>query len=136
MKNLHEINLDFSERLQVAMTDKAIRVSPTLLTNLFNANFSGRKITPHTARNWILGKSFPTQEKLVHLALLLDTSAEQLRYGRHSEKTFVINDADGSEKELTSSQQQFVRRYLLLPEVQQQLLSKIAEEFNGLSKSH
>jgi hypothetical protein len=67
--------------------------------------------------------------------LLLDTSAEQLRYGRHSEKTFVINDADGSEKELTSSQQQFVRRYLLLSEVQQQLLRKIAEEFNGLSKS-
>jgi hypothetical protein len=136
LKIQNTVNSEFAHRLQVAMTDKAIKVSPTLLTNLFNANFSGRKITPHTARNWILGKSFPTQEKLVHLALLLDTSAEQLRYGRHSEKTFVINAADGTEKELTSSQQQFVRRYLLLSEVQQQLLSKIAEEFNGLSKSH
>lgn len=135
MKNLHEINLDFSERLSIAMSDKAIKVSPTLLANLFNNDFSGRKITPHTARNWILGKSFPTQEKLVHLAKLLDTSAEQLRYGRHSEKTFVINQADGTEKELTSNQQQFVRRYMLLSEVQQRLLNEIVTEF-GQDKSH
>ena len=131
MKNLHEINLDFSERLQVAMTDKAIRVSPTLLTNLFNANFSGRKITPHTARNWILGKSFPTQEKLVHLAMLLDTSAEQLRYGRHSEKTLMISNQDGSETELTASQQRIVRKYITLSANQQKLVGDLVDEISS-----
>jgi hypothetical protein len=131
LKNLHEINLDFSERLQVAMTDKAIRVSPTLLTNLFNANFSGRKITPHTARNWILGKSFPTQEKLVHLAMLLDTSAEQLRYGRHSEKTLMISNQDGSETELTASQQRIVRKYITLSANQQKLVGDLVDEISS-----
>jgi hypothetical protein len=118
------------------MTDKSIKVSPTLLANLFNLTFSGRGITPHSARNWILGKSFPTQDKLVHLSKLLDTSAEFLRYGRHIEKTFVISQADGSEKELTSNQQQFVRRYLLLSEVQQRLLNEIVTEFGQDHKSH
>lgn len=129
MKIQNTVNSEFAQRLEVAMTEKSIRVSPTLLANLFNLTFTGRRITPHTARNWILGKSFPTQDKLVHLSKLLDTSAEFLRYGRHSEKTFVINNEDGSEKELTSAQQQFVRRYLLLKDEHQQLLNKIAFEF-------
>lgn len=136
MKIQNTVNSEFAQRLQVAMTDKSIKVSPTLLANLFNLTFSGRGITPHSARNWILGKSFPTQDKLVHLSKLLDTSAEFLRYGRHIEKTFVISQADGSEKELTSNQQQFVRRYLLLSEVQQRLLNEIVTEFGQDHRSH
>jgi hypothetical protein len=113
------------------MSAKSIKHSPTVLATIFNAEFDGRAVTPHTARNWILGKSLPTQDKLVVLAKLLDTSAEQLRYGRHSEKTLTLLNADGSETELTASQQQLVRKYITLNKVQQRLVSDLVGELAG-----
>ena len=123
--------VEFAARLQRAMAAKSIKLSPTVLGNLFNSVFDGRAVTPHTARNWMLGKSMPTQEKLVVLAELLDTSAEQLRYGRYSEKTLMISNADGSETELTGSQQQLVRKYIMLSASQQRLVSDLVDEISG-----
>ena len=123
--------MEFAARLEGAMAAKSIKHSPTVLANLFNSVFDGRAVTVHTARNWILGKSLPTQDKLVVLAKLLDTSAEQLRYGRHSEKTLTLMNADGSESELSASQQQLVRYYISLNEVQQRLVSDLVGELAG-----
>jgi hypothetical protein len=111
------------------MNDKAIQHSPTVLARLFSDKFDGGSITPHTARNWMLGKCLPTQKKLIHLAKLLDSTAEFLRYGRHAEKTFAINESDGSETELTSTQQQFLKRYLKLTQVQQGIVNSTVAEF-------
>ena len=68
---------------------------------------------------------------MVVLAELLDTSAEQLRYGRYSEKTLMISNADGSETELTGSQQQLVRKYIMLSASQQRLVSDLVGELAG-----
>ena len=126
-----DMYVEFAARLEQAMTAKSIKLSPTVLGNLFNTVFDGRAVTPHTARNWMLGKSMPTQEKMVVLAELLDTSAEQLRYGRYSEKTLMISNADGSETELTGSQQQLVRKYIMLSASQQRLVSDLVDEISG-----
>ena len=115
------------------MQAKAIKESPTVLANLFNDEFYGRSITPHSARNWLLGNVFPTQDKLEHLAKILDSSAEYLRFGRKSEKTFVISNDDGSETELTSAQQQFVKRYLSLSKIQQRIVNSTVSEFTSLN---
>ena len=123
-----EIYVEFAERLQIAMSAKAIKHSPTVLANQFNAGFDGKAVTPHTARNWMLGKSMPTQDKLMCLAKLLGTSSEQLRYGRYSEKTLMISNQDGSETVLTESQQQLVRKYILLSTSQQKLISDLVDE--------
>ncbi len=128
MKRRKEVNSDFADRLELVMDEKFIKHSPTVLANLFNPKFVGGSITPHTARNWLLGNSLPTHDKLIHLAKLLDTSAEYLRYGRHTEKTFVISESDGSETELTSTQQQFLRRYLKLTQVQQRIMNEMVGE--------
>ena len=125
-----DIYMEFAARLEQAMAAKSIRHSPTVLGNLFNSVFDGRAVTPHTARNWMLGKSMPTQEKLMVLAELLDTSAEQLRYGRHSEKTLMISNADGSETELTGIQQQLVRKYIKLSASQQRLVNDLVDEMS------
>jgi hypothetical protein len=119
---------EFATRLEQALHAKAIRNSPTVLANLFNSEFDGRSVTPHTARNWLLGKSLPTQDKLVLLARMLGTSSEHLRYGRHSEKTLMISNQDGTETELTISQQQFVKDYLQLSISKQKLLSDLVIE--------
>jgi hypothetical protein len=102
-----------------------------VLANQFNSKFDGRAVTPHTARNWMLGKSMPTQDKMICLAQLLDTSAELLRYGRHSEKTLTLINADGTETELSSKQQQLVRKYISLNKVQQRLVSDLVDEISG-----
>ena len=125
-----EIYVDFAERLQIAMSVKSIKLSPTVLANQFNAGFDGKSVTPHTARNWMLGKAMPTQDKLMCLAKLLGTSGEQLRYGRNSEKTLMISNADGSETELTASQQQLVRKYIMLSASQQKLVSDLVDEMS------
>ena len=119
---------EFATRLQEALRAKAVKNSPTVLANFFNSKFDGRSITPHTARNWLLGKSLPTQEKLVLLAKLLGTSSEHLRYGRHSEKTLMISNQDGTETELTISQQQFVTHYLKLSISKQKIVSDLVNE--------
>ncbi len=126
-----DMYVEFAARLEGAMAAKSIKHSPTVLGNLFNSVFDGRAVTPHTARNWILGKSLPTQDKLVVLAKMLDTSAEQLRYGRHSEKTLALMNADGIETELTASQQQLVRKYISLNKVQQRLVSDLIDAISA-----
>ena len=126
-----DMYVEFAARLEGAMAAKSIKHSPTVLAKLFNSEFDGRAVTIITARNWILGKSLPTQDKLVVLAKLLDTSAEQLRYGRHSEKTLTLMNADGIETELTASQQQLVRKYIMLSSSQQRLVSDLVDELVG-----
>ena len=120
--------MEFAARLEGAMAEKSIKHSPTVLANLFNLRFDGKAVAIITVRNWILGKSLPTQDKLVVLAELLDTSAVQLRYGRHSEKTLTLMNADGSESELSVSQKQLVRKYISLSKAQQRLVSDLVDE--------
>ena len=110
------------------MSAKSIRHSSTVLAKLFNAEFDGKAVTIATVSNWMHGLSMPTQDKLLVLAKLLDTSAEHLRYGRNSEKTLTLQNSDGSETELTSSQQQLVRKYIMLSECQQRLVSDLVDE--------
>ena len=126
-----DMYMEFAARLEGAMAAKSIKHSPTVLANKFNTRFDGRAVTPHTARNWMLGKAMPTQDKMICLAKLLNTSAEHLRYGRRSEKTLMITNVDGSETELTASQQQLVRKYISLNEVQQRLVSDLVGELAG-----
>ena len=120
----------FSERLAIAIAAKDIKQSPTVIQNLFNKLYSGRLITAHTARNWLLGKALPTQEKLVCLAELLDTSPEQLRFGRSSEKTLIAKFGNGL-SEVANVDQQFFRRYLALTESQRRMVRDVVGEFKS-----
>lgn len=121
-------NSQFAERLAVAISAKGIKPSPTVIGKLFNQEFQGRPVTPHTARNWLLGKAMPTQDKMVCLAKLLDTSPEQLRFGRSSEKT-LIADFDGLQTEIANVDQQFFRRYLALTDAQRRIVRDVVGEF-------
>ena len=120
----------FAERLAIAISDKGYKHSPTIIQNLFNKEYSGRLITAHTARNWLLGKAMPTQDKMVCLANLLDTSPEQLRFGRSSEKT-LIAEFHGVQTEVANVDQQFFKRYLALTESQRRVVRDVVSEFKS-----
>ena len=125
-----DIYKEFAARLEKAMSAKLISRSSTVLANLFNAEFDGKAVTIPTVSNWMHGWTMPTQDKLLVMAQLLDTSAEHLRYGRNWEKTLTLQNADGSETELTSSQQQIVRKYISLNKAQQRLVSDLVNEIS------
>jgi transcriptional regulator with XRE-family HTH domain len=73
---------DFSGRLQQSLRNASYSPeSPTQLAREFNVRFSGRPITVHAARKWLVGEAIPTQDKLRTLALWLGVTAEWLRFG-------------------------------------------------------
>ncbi len=72
----------------------------------------------------------PTQDKMVCLAKLLDTSPEQLRFGRSSEKT-LMSDFDGVQTEVANVDQQFFRRYLALTDAQRRIVRDVVGEFKS-----
>jgi transcriptional regulator with XRE-family HTH domain len=101
----------FAERLRRALDGCGVRQSPTLVANEFNLRYWGRSITPHTARNWLLGKSIPTQDKLRVLADWLQVSPDELRFGRlgGSVKTSA---ATADQASLSMADREMVSRYL------------------------
>ena len=73
---------NFSSRLRQALRNAAYSPdSPTQLAREFNVRFTGRPITVHAARKWLIGEAIPTQEKLRALAQFLGVAAEWLRFG-------------------------------------------------------
>lgn len=105
--------LAFSERLKSALEASGVRASPTVIAHEFNLRFWGRSITPHTARNWLMGNSLPTQDKLRVLAEWLQVAPEELRFGRGPGK-LRIHDEDAQIEALNLADREMVTRYLTL----------------------
>ena len=101
----------FAERLRRALDAAGVRPSPTAVANAFNQRYWGRSITPHTARNWLLGQSIPTQGKLVVLAEWLQVSPEELRFGKSASST-RLSDADAQFEKLDMADREMIARYL------------------------
>jgi transcriptional regulator with XRE-family HTH domain len=104
----------FAERLRRALDAVNVRPSPTVVANEFNLRYWGRSITPHTARNWLLGQSMPTQDKLVVLAEWLQVSPDELRFGKALSGQ-RLTDADAQFEQLDMADREMINRYLGLP---------------------
>lgn len=101
----------FAQRLKQALEGSGVRASPTIVANEFNLRYWGRSITPHTARNWLLGKSIPTQDKLRVLADWLQVSPDELRFGR-SGGAVKAAEATADPASLSMADREMVSRYL------------------------
>jgi transcriptional regulator with XRE-family HTH domain len=72
----------FSRRLAKALTEAKIDLaSPTVFAREFNRRYTGKPVSTHAARKWLMGESIPMQDKLRLLAAWLGVSAEWLRFG-------------------------------------------------------
>ena len=103
----------FAERLRLALKGVGIRASPALVANEFNLRYWGKSITSNTARNWLLGKSIPMQDKLRVLADWLHVSPDELRYGTLA-PTFKAQDAGTDMSVLTMQDRDMLARYMTL----------------------
>ena len=99
--------------LRLALKGVGVRPSPTLLANEFNLRYWGKSITITTARNWLLGKSIPMQDKLRVLADWLHVSSDELRYGTLA-STFKTQSADTDMSVLTMQDRDMLARYMTL----------------------
>ncbi len=105
--------LAFAARLKSALESSGVRTSPTVIAHEFNLRFWGRSITPHTARNWLLGHSLPTQDKLRVLADWLQVAPDELRFGRGPGK-LRVQERDGQIDDLNLADREMLTRYLSL----------------------
>lgn len=103
----------FAERLRLALKGIGIRPSPTLVANEFNLRYWGKSITSHTARNWLLGKSIPMQDKLRVLAEWLHVSPDELRFGTLA-PTFKAQESGTDMSVLNMQDRDMLARYMTL----------------------
>src|SRR5450830_1498359 len=106
-------NQAFADRLRQALKGIAIRPSPVVVANEFNLRYWGKSITSHTARNWLLGKSIPMQDKLRVLAEWLHVSADELRYGTVA-ATCRVQDSGAELPALRMQDRDMLAKYLAL----------------------
>ena len=122
----------FALRLRHALEAFGVRASPTVVANEFNLRYWGRSVTPHTARNWLLGKAIPTQDKLRVLAEWLQVSPDELRFG--SSAPLNVATADGlAPKALDMADRELLRRYLQLPAAERKTVRDVVMAFSVAS---
>jgi transcriptional regulator with XRE-family HTH domain len=118
----------FADRLRSALESAGVRASPTLVANAFNLRYHGRSITPHTARNWLLGKVMPTQDKLRVLAEWLQVSPDELRFGRAPGKTYVY-EMNAGPIEMALADREMIDRYLSLSQSERKTIRDVVSAF-------
>lgn len=104
----------FALRLRQALESCGVRLSPTVVANEFNLRYWGRSITPHTARNWLLGKAIPTQDKLRVLAEWLQVGPDELRFGQAAVSPKVFEHMESNDP-LSMVDREMFSRYMALP---------------------
>jgi transcriptional regulator with XRE-family HTH domain len=122
----------FAERLRKALEVAGVRRSPTVVANEFNLRFWGRSITPHTARNWLLGQALPTQDKLMVLAEWLQVSPDELRFGKAASGS-RLSDADAQFEQLDMADREMIKRYLHLPRDQRKTVRDVVAAMSAAS---
>ncbi len=114
----------FADRLRQALDSAGVRASPTVVANGFNLRYWGRSITPHTARNWLLGQSLPTQDKLVVLAEWLQVSPDELRFGKAA-SGHRLSEADPRFEHLDMADREMISRYLSLTTAERKTVREV-----------
>jgi transcriptional regulator with XRE-family HTH domain len=120
----------FSRRLRSALDAIGVRQSPTVVANEFNLRYWGRSITPHTARNWLLGKAIPTQDKLRTLADWLQVSPDELRFGQGGKTTF-LQEASTSYADLDMADREMLNKYLSLSRIDRKVIRDVVQAFSA-----
>ncbi len=120
MKTSKTEALAFSERLKAALEANGIKASPTVVANYFCVHDS-QGITPHTARNWMLGNSMPRQDHLRVLSSWLKVSPDQLRFGKSEANSTIFRGF-----EVSIEDQEFLAKYLELSGAQKTVVRSVA----------
>lgn len=118
----------FSERFRKALEAAGVPQSPTVIAHEFNLRYWGKGVSLYAVRNWLLGQSMPTQDKLRALALWLDISPHELRFGPEMRTLTLVREVDPEETAMTAADRAMLTRYLQLDPRQRKLLCDLVAE--------
>lgn len=119
----------FSERFRKALAAAGVPQSPTVIAHEFNLRYWGKSVSLYAVRNWLLGQSMPTQDKLRALALWLDVSPHELRFGPEPGTLTQVREADPQESLMSAADRAMLARYLQLDARQRKLICDLVAEF-------
>ena len=92
MKNDDEKAL-FAKRLVLAMQSKGYEAKASILEREFNLNYSGKPMTLHGVRKWLIGEAIPSGDKLLSLAKWLEIPPEELILNKNIQTAIQQRDA-------------------------------------------
>ncbi|WP_111884242.1 XRE family transcriptional regulator [Acinetobacter sp. CFCC 11171] len=92
MKNDDEKAL-FAKRLVLAMQSKGYEAKASILEREFNLNYSGKPMTLHGVRKWLIGEAIPSGDKLLALAKWLEIPPEELILNKNIQTAIQQRDA-------------------------------------------
>ena len=113
MKNDDEKTL-FASRLIKAMQAKGYEAKASILEREFNLNYSGRPMTLHGVRKWLIGEAIPSGDKLLTLAKWLDVPPEELAFEKDIQKAIAQRDARW-QQDIGYKDKDIVDAFLALP---------------------
>lgn len=124
-------NLDFADRLRQAISRLHHKVdTPAKLAIEFNL-IHDEPVTNQAVWKWLSGQSKPSRDKIETLARMCGVSVQWLRYGipesRSAQATSSTPPATNQDAR-NRSEQLLLENFRLLTQVQQELLSGMAEQ--------
>lgn len=78
---MEKAKAEFAQRLCNAMENAGLEAKPSVLEREFNQVYWGNPVTLHGVRRWLQGETFPSNDKLLALAGLLNVTPQELRDG-------------------------------------------------------
>lgn len=92
MKNDDDEKTLFAKRLTLAMRAKGYEAKASVLEREFNLNYSGKPMTLHGVRKWLIGEAIPSGDKLLTLAKWLEVPPEELVFEKNIQKAIKERD--------------------------------------------
>ena len=123
-------NLEISERLHQALTRLPQRAdTATKLAIEFNL-VHHEPVTNQAVQKWLSGQSKPSRDKIETLARMCGVSVQWLRFGIPESRSAQASSASPATNQdaRTRTEQQLLENFRLLTQVQQELLSGMAEQ--------
>ncbi|AXY61115.1 DNA-binding protein [Acinetobacter sp. WCHAc010052] len=133
MKNDDEKTL-FANRLIKAMQAKGYEAKASVLEREFNLNYSGRPMTLHGVRKWLIGESIPSGDKLLTLAKWLDVPPEELAFEKDIQKAITQRDARWKQ-ELGYKDKEVFEAFIDLPSPHKKLVRELIMALSNQNKS-
>ena len=128
MKNEDQKTL-FAKRLSIAMQAKGYQPKAAVLEKAFNLNYSGKPMSLHGVRKWLIVEAIPSGDKLLALAKWLDVPPEELAFDKDIKKAIEQREARWKE-EIGYKDKDVVEAYLALPTAQKKIIRETIIEFS------
>lgn len=116
--------VEFSQRLQQAMSDAGYPLRPTILEREFNTRYWGRPITVQAVRRWLNGEAIPSQDKLQILAEWLKIEPQTLRFGADSIRS-VREKKSRWEDAIAGPEREVLEAFISLPAEQKKVAREV-----------